>query len=583
MISSLKAELRVHAEFRPQRIEVGQTAAYTLTFEGMSVAPSIQPPAVQGLSWVGTSQQTSLQMHGGRVQQTVSLGFNAQVRNEGVFTIPEWSTVVNGQEVTFPEARLTVTAATADISQGSDGRRSLPLDDAIFMRLADFPESAYVGQAIETRVDLYILDELHERDFSKPTQESSDFIILGQQERASMRRESHDGLNYRVYSWPVSLSPLKTGMLEISYQQVVVVGIPRPSRQRHGGFQNDPFFDQMQRMMGTNMEQRQLSLSSLPVTIRVNDLPQAERPASFNGAIGHFEVDAVSIDHDHIETGEPAKVTYSIAGNGNLVRIPPPAMAKKGWRVLSPRAEFLSRDPLEIRGRKTFSYTIIPETNQLEFTPEFEFSYFDPDEGRFQSITVGGFAVEVTGAPTRQAHSERGPTKGAPRPDADRLLPLRTDWSPLVTTFSPVFRSPLFLTAQLIPLLALVLLYGRTRHRWKLRNDAEFARRTQLLARLAKLEAKARTAIAADDPVTVLTAWHNAIRCALALHLPDSEPEALTQQDLQPLLATLDSNEKQLLLALFNAADAAHYGRAPAESTDAAAVHALIRKLRSQP
>lgn len=583
MISSLAAELRVSAEFRPERIEVGQAAAYTLTFEGISVPPSVRPPAVSGLSWVGTSQQTSLQMHGGRVQQTVALGFNAQVHREGVYTVPEWSAEVDGQRVTFPQAELTVTAATADIPSGGDDRRTIALDDAVFMRVANFPESAYVGQAIEARIDLYIFEELHERDFSQPSQESSDFLVLGQNERASMRRESHNGLNYKVYSWPVSLSPLKAGMLELSYQQVVVVGIPRPAQQRHGAFANDPIFDQMRRMMGTNMEQRQLSLASPPIAVRINELPQAGRPSSFNGAIGRFDVDAVSIDHDQIETGEPAKVTYSIIGHGNLVRIQPPAMAEDGWRVLSPKAEFLSRDPLETRGRKTFSYTLIPETNQLAFTPNFEFSYFNPDEGEYQTIAVDGFPVSVTGEPTRSARDDRRPGQGSPRPDPDRLLPLRTDWSPLVTTIAPIFRSPLFLGAQLIPLLILVLLYGHTRHRWKLRNDPEFARRTRLLGQLAKLEVKARAALADNDPVVALTAWHNAIRCALALHLRDSEPEALTQQDLLPLLDTLDDDERQLLLSLFNAADATRYGHAHAQATNATAIHNLIGKLRSRP
>ncbi len=581
-IPAMGNDLKVNASFQPDTVQVGQSTAYTLTFEGISVAPSVDPPHVKGLTWAGTSRQTSIQMQGRRVQQTVTVGFNTRASSEGTYTVPAWSAHIEGQRVTFPEATLTVTAARDDVSSSADDRRTIALEDAIFLRLADFPESAYVGEAIKSRIELHILEDLRERDFSNPSQEGSDFIVLGQAERASLREEINDGLRYKVYSWPIALSPLKAGLLELSYQQVVVVGIPRHDSSRSGPFANDPLVDQMRRMMGAQMDNRQLSLSSPPVTIRINELPQAGRPNSFNGAVGQFKVESVSIDNDQIQTGEPAKVTYTINGTGNLVRVQPPNMSSNDWRVLSPRAEFLSHDPLEIRGRKTFSYTLIPETNQPDRTPTFEFSFFDPDQESYQTLAVDGFPVSVTGEPTRRAIQEHGPAKTPRKGDSDRLLPLRTDWGALGSTPSPLFRSPLFLASQLIPLLALAFLYGHTRHKWKLRNDPAFARREHLLRRLAKLQTAARSALSNEDPAAALTVWHNAIRCALALHLKQTEPEAVTSQDLTPLLDCLNTDERKLLISLFHAADATRYGHAQALAPDPTSIHALLRKLSSK-
>lgn len=576
------AEVRTHAEFQPAQVEVGQVASYTITIEGTGNLPPLQPPSVSGLAWIGTTRQTSFQFYNGQTTQTVSIRFDTAPQSAGTYTVPAWSAVIDGTRASFPEATLSVVPASARNSSTTDDRQGIPLNEAVFLRLADFPESAYVGQAVEARIDLYILDSLREQNFSKPTPESSDFITLGQQERYNRRPATYNGRNYTIYSFPVSLCPLKAGTLDISYHQVVTVGVPRNIRRR-GSYPNDPIFDHLDRVMGVNMEFREVSLASPPVSIVINELPQTGRPASFNGAIGHFEIDSVSIDSDQLQTGDPAKVTYSIIGTGNLVRVQPPALAGENWRVLSPKAEFLSNDPLEIRGRKTFSYTLIPESNQIEFTPNFEFSYFDPSAKAYQTITVNGFPVKVTGNPTRKAREDNRLMTGTSQSDADRLLPLRSDWEPLVSSITPPFLSPVFISSQLISLLTLAIAFGIVRHRWKLRSDAEFARRSRLLKKLRNLEAKARKAMSAGAADAALTDWHDAIRCAVALNLPDCEPESITQQDVSPLLSALTDDEQSLLLTLFNAADATHYGGAQAVTINAAASHALIAKLRSLP
>src|SRR5690606_33149147 len=98
------------------------------------------------------------------------------------------------------------------------------------------------------------------------------------------------------------------------------------------------------------------------VRVYVRPLPERDRPASFTGAVGRFEVNA-HVDRTQIVQGDAATLTVEIAGTGNIRSLPAPRLAPMdGIGVFDPTedATFVARSS-GITGSKTFRWILTPE------------------------------------------------------------------------------------------------------------------------------------------------------------------------------------------------------------------------------
>ena len=119
------------------------------------------------------------------------------------------------------------------------------------------------------------------------------------------------------------------------------------------------------------VDRRDIAIQGEPQTIHVHPLPEAGRPAEFEGAIGSFTV-ASEADRAKVEVGEHFHVTLRIEGRGNLANVPTPRLdGLEGFHV------FGALDDKKPRVR-TIVYDVVAVADDVRELPPISFAYFDP-------------------------------------------------------------------------------------------------------------------------------------------------------------------------------------------------------------
>jgi len=142
-------------------------------------------------------------------------------------------------------------------------------------------------------------------------------------------------------------------------------------------------------------------LESKPVTIHVKPLPEAGKPADYNGAVGRYSIQA-SINTNTVDTGDAAILTVIVKGSGNLPVINAPSVfwpaGMESYDVSS--KENIDKTTAPLGGSKTFSYSFICTiTGQFELPPV-KMNYFDPASQMYKTIESN--SLHITANPSKK-------------------------------------------------------------------------------------------------------------------------------------------------------------------------------------
>jgi hypothetical protein len=217
-------------------------------------------------------------------------------------------------------------------------------------------------------------------------------------------------------------------------------------------------------------ESRQIESDSAVLLVR--SLPNAGRPASFVGAVGHFSLRA-ALAPRRINLGDAATLELVIEGVGNVKALPEPRFPElAGVDVFSPTQE--SRVDVQndrVSGTKRFRWVLVPEHAGTLVIPPIEYAYFDPAERKYQVLRTDTLRLEAVPLVAAAA----GDTALQPLRALERGTPL--GWT----------HSPAFAVLQAVPLLALLLLVGVRRRRERPPTPQEV--RARVAAQIARLAA----------------------------------------------------------------------------------------------
>lgn len=133
-----------------------------------------------------------------------------------------------------------------------------------------------------------------------------------------------------------------------------------------------------------------------PIQLVVKPLPEEGKPASFQGAVGSFRLSA-TIDKDKVKQNEPVTLKMVVEGEGNIETLTrPKAPALTGFKTYDADTNSkLFQSGNVIGGTKSFEVVFIPKEAGKVFIPPLEFSYFDPRQGKYQTLKTPNFPVEV--------------------------------------------------------------------------------------------------------------------------------------------------------------------------------------------
>jgi hypothetical protein len=188
-------------------------------------------------------------------------------------------------------------------------------------------------------------------------------------------------------------------------------------------------------------------------------------PTNFNGALGDYSM-TVTAGPTNVAAGDPITVRVQISGNGSLGAVKLPDQS--GWndfKIFSPTQKTDFSDQLRLQGTKTFEEIVTPQNTDVHALPEFSFSFFNPTDGKYHTLTQPPeqLIVRAGGAtplPTIAANKNSAQENQTPQD----ILPIKNDSGALAQISPPLIANPIFLGVQSLPVLAfLVALIWRKR------------------------------------------------------------------------------------------------------------------------
>ena len=166
-------------------------------------------------------------------------------------------------------------------------------------------------------------------------------------------------------------------------------------------------------------DRRPVRLSSGPATIRIVPLPEAGKPAAFSGAVGTFEASA-RLSAYQIAAGQPATLTLTISGQGNLKTATTPVLnLPPGVQAYEPVVvDSIVRTAGGLRAIRQITYTLSADTPGIYMLPDIHFSYFNPQATAYRDA-VAPLQARLTVTPATSpavAASSTSVAKGMGKP-----------------------------------------------------------------------------------------------------------------------------------------------------------------------
>lgn len=566
----LQAEIRVHTRFEPPRVAVGSTSKYIVEIieTDNSIKPVVEPvtrlpiPSTGGLNLrngrTSSSQSTKI-INGARsYNSTQQLIIDAVAPESGSFSIPEFIFEYKGARLQAPSATLEVVARSADATP--------TIDELIFLK-TDAPNQLYVGETTPITLKLYLSSTVQLRGLNAFERTADGFTISDLPEESDETIEMLNGRRYRVYSWPLIITPISSGQQDLNFQFTLSAQMPDQRNATPSPFGQsifDNFFGRTERF----------NVYTEPTQIDVRRLPAEGRPDSFSGAIGMFNMQ-VTADSDSTRVGEPIMLSLKISGQGNFDRIKSPDMpATSDWRNYEPEAAFDQDSSNPRKGVKRFDYVFIPEKSGTLNLPAVSFSFFDPTIQEYVELTSPALTVQV--APSERLMSPLTPpqqTTVETAPAIQLIKQLNPDEMLVTLDYRPrkgrliepdLLRSSWFYTLNI----AGVLVLGASTF-WCYRRKCDRQNPDFALIQTAKQALKATLKQAgSNDAVTFYRSAQQAIRLATTVRVKcDLRAANLEQLESQfqriGLTESIITDTRQL----FNAADA-HRFSGRSESAD---------------
>jgi hypothetical protein len=446
-------------------VTLGESATLSLTFEG-GQSKNVPTPGVPGLEITQTGTSQNVSFINGAMSSTVTVTFSVTARRAGEFTIPALTADVNGQQLSTAPLKLVVAKADAPNASAVNSGNEVAFMKFVFPR-----DKIYVGEPVVARLDLYLRDDVQNFGNFQLTSLPTDGFSAGKaaELQNQRRRAQVGGRVYTIIPLAVPLTAVRTGPLTLGpFTANAVVVLPS------GNQDGDPVF----RQFFNQGEQQQVALATEPVSVESLPLPEKNRPANFGGAVGSFRMTATA-GPATLTVGDPITVRVQISGHGSLDAVTlPPQDAWHDFKTYPPTTKLETSDQFGFQGTKTFEQIVSPLNSDVHELPALTFSFFNPDDGQYHTLTQAAvpLAVKAAGASPLPAIAANKNSTAENQTPQD-ILPIKENLGTLATKFPVLVAQPAFLAAQTLPVMAFLAAFVWRKRADKLANNPRLRRK----------------------------------------------------------------------------------------------------------
>jgi len=516
-------------------ITLGESVTLTLTFEGGDPGNAPELPAIPNLDIGGSSGKSSqIRIDNNQVSSTISYSYSIKPRQPGEIIIPAMTAKVGDETLRSQPVKLTVQK-TPPVSPGQP---SAP--GGAFLKLIVPKTQVYVGEIVPVEIQLYVQSgKLIEMPHFK-----EEGFTLGKMLQPSQSQTVINGQRYNVVTFKTFVAAAKAAKLDIG-PAVMSVNVPAPNSRR-------AFF-------GEFMDYQTVSLQSQPASVQALPLPKENVPANFNGAVGSYSLN-VNVSPTNIAVGDPITVKVQISGRGAVDGIALPEQTTwQHFKLYPPTSDFQANDDLGISGTRNFALTAVPDSMDVKELPPFSFSYFDPDQKAYRTLTQPAVALTVRPSAASLPVAALAPVE-TPQTPARDIVHIKPRIGTLAQAQSPLVVRFWFVGLQTVPVAAwLALLIGR-KQREKLANNPRLRRQRQVEQVVRSGLRELRQAANANQRDAFFTTLIRLLREQLGERL-DLPASAITESVLDEKLGPdrLPATTLSLLRELFQACNQARY------------------------
>jgi BatD DUF11 like domain len=431
--------------------DVGKSDYLQVEFvvENAKQIDDLVPPDFAGFHIAqGPIQSSGMSIVNGNMSQYKALSFVLEPTKTGKFTIGGATAVVDGKHMQSNSATVTVHpggsgSANSGGQQGGGNpnsgnsffQPSMPdpfgpepgevdrdyvlkpgenvkekIKKGLFVKVDVSKSSCYVGEPIVATYKLYTRVSSESRVTKRPSLNGFSVYDMIDPTQDAVSVEKLNGRNYTVHVIrKTQLIPLQAGTIDLDPVEVEnTVHFVKGAGRGGGGHSGNSIRDLIDAMTdeggyGPEIDEK-VTLDTKPFPVTVKPLPETNKPAGFNGAVGNFSLEA-SLDHKSIVAEDEATLHLVVKGKGNLPVITAPFVNwPAGIQAFDPTAkEDDNKTVAPITGSKSFDYVFTPRTAGHFTIPSINFPYFDPVSQTYKTAGTEPLDIQVSPAAQRRS------------------------------------------------------------------------------------------------------------------------------------------------------------------------------------
>lgn len=556
----------------PSRTSIGVNERLRVEFTMNRDGDNFVPPSFQGFQASGQSQMISNSWVNGKRSYSKNFSFLLTPTAKGTFTVGSASIEIDGTVYKTQPFKITVGNAVAQPQSPYGNYNQNPYNP--FAQQQQQPQqtagnplegvhlvaeisntSPYVNQPVNVVYKLYVSQSSSVSNVAETSSPRyNDFwsqIEVVDPRDIKVEQGTYKGEPYRYITLRKTvLYPQKSGKLELDPLEVeMYVDVPTGQVDVFGR----PF---------TRTVKTRTTTGRQFITARA--LPEAGKPASFNGAVGDFQFKVTP--SKTTSNGEPIQLTVSVSGKGNLklFNLPKPEVPL-ALEMYDPEHKENVKTPLTgMNGSISDVYTIVPTSKGKFPIKGLEFSWFDLSSGTYKTVTSDEIILDVLKVDAQAVANAPVSQKQQVAPGEQfRFIALTTSLQS--SGKEDFFGSGLFYGLLLLPLVLIPVVVMARKKKEAYDSDVVGSkiRQSNKLARRFLSEAKKQMGHKEPFYLALEKALHNFLKAKLNI-----ETSEMSRENIRELLLTRKANPDTVnaFTAIMDSCEFARY----APSSDAA-------------
>jgi hypothetical protein len=476
------SDIKITATVDRTTIGINQTFALEveLSGEGANKAGDPKLPEITDFAtFMGNSgTSTNMQIINGKMDLSTTYSFTFMATKVGKFTIPPVIINFNGQEYSSTPISIEIAQSTSRQPQTRQPGARTPadqpslqnLEDNLFLHVSINKRRIYVNEPLILAYKIYTRVTVTQYGIGKLPNTAgfwAEEFPLGNQPKTY--EEILNGKKYivaeikRMALFPTDAGTKMIGPMEIECS----IRVQQQRRSIFDSFFDDPFF-------GRTVNQ---TIASKSLNVEVLPLPDENKPKSFSGLVGQFNLSA-NVDKTSIKTNEAISLKIKISGSGNIKMIPIPNVeVPADFEKYEPKVtENINRTENAVSGSKTFEYVLIPRYPGVQKIKPVLFSYFDLATKKYRILSTPEIVIDVAKGSDEFMTVTSGLSKEEVKLLGKDIRFIQTGNAEFSKIGSYLYKKSYFILLLIFPILAVLASYGYRRHLDKLSGNIAYAR-----------------------------------------------------------------------------------------------------------